>query len=325
MANFYVLAHRTGKQIQVGMTEGDVMSALQAFCDDAGERPEDWTIAMQRPVSADLSESLGEDGVSIHFDRPRDISVTAVETDAPQSRVRENRAAETRAEPAAAPVPGDASRGRHRKSDQPRVSRKPRPRTPPRATPKAVPETVSVASDARGQAPTGTGVARRRASRTWASPSSMDDSRGKRDRERHESALGHQIESHRFWDLVVLLARERLEHEDLVARALATAVIRDGLQLHSVDPRWLSNADGSLELRGTPYVGYTPAHSGELMVVRPEALDHLRRVVQAGRAPNRDMLREEFIRRGDFARWLIWAGEPWPRFWFPSGPERLAV
>ena len=49
--------------------------------------------------------------------------------------------------------------------------------------------------------------------------------------------LGHKIESHKFWDVVTLWAKERLEHENLVARALATAVIREGLILHSTDPK----------------------------------------------------------------------------------------
>jgi hypothetical protein len=44
----------------------------------------------------------------------------------------------------------------------------------------------------------------------------------------------------------------------MIARALAAGVIRDGLILHSTDPKWLKADDGKLELRGTPYVGYDP-------------------------------------------------------------------
>ena len=60
--------------------------------------------------------------------------------------------------------------------------------------------------------------------------------------------LGHKIESLKFWDVVTLWAKERLEHENLVARALATAIVREGLRLHSADPKWLKGDDGNFEL-----------------------------------------------------------------------------
>ena len=137
--------------------------------------------------------------------------------------------------------------------------------------------------------------------------------------------MGHRIESHRFWDIVTLWAKERLEPESLVARALATAVIRDGLTLHSTAPNWLQDNDGKLELRGTPYVGYDPLGAGEAMILRAETLEHLLGVVRAAREPDRSRLTDEFIYRSDFAKWLIWSGEPWPQFWFPKGKERIAL
>ena len=45
----------------------------------------------------------------------------------------------------------------------------------------------------------------------------------------------HQIESYKFWDIVTLWAKEQLESEELVTRALAKGVIRDGLKLQSVN------------------------------------------------------------------------------------------
>ena len=44
------------------------------------------------------------------------------------------------------------------------------------------------------------------------------------------------VESFRFWDVVALWARERLEHESLIARVLATGIIRDGLRFQSTEP-----------------------------------------------------------------------------------------
>jgi hypothetical protein len=138
-------------------------------------------------------------------------------------------------------------------------------------------------------------------------------------------ALGHKIESHRFWDIVTLWSKERLEHESLVARALATAVVREGLILHSTDPKWLKTNNGKLELRGTPYVGYDPTGSGEIMILRAETLEHLLSVVSAAKEPDKSKLHDEFILRSDFARWLIWSGEQWPKFWFPEGKETIAL
>ena len=136
--------------------------------------------------------------------------------------------------------------------------------------------------------------------------------------------IGHRIESHKFWDIVTLWSRERLEHESLVARALATAIVKEGLMLHSTDPKWVKGNDGNFELKGTPYVGYDPTGSGEVMILKSEALEHLLNVVRSAREPDHSILSGEFIFRADFARWLIWSGEEWPKFWFPEGAEKIS-
>ena len=133
--------------------------------------------------------------------------------------------------------------------------------------------------------------------------------------------LGHKIESHKFNDIITLWAKERLEHETLIARALVTAVVKDGLMLHSTDPKWLKGDNGKFELRGTPYVGYDPLGSGEIMVLKTEVLEHLLSVVGSAKEPDKSKLSDEFIFRDDFARWLSQSEEAWPKFWFPKGAE----
>src|ERR1700730_623198 len=71
----------------------------------------------------------------------------------------------------------------------------------------------------------------------------------------------HQVESYKFWDVVTLWAKEQLEAEEVIARALAKAVIRDGLRLQSTDIRWAKGA--ALELRGEPFVGFYAAPESE--------------------------------------------------------------
>ncbi len=128
--------------------------------------------------------------------------------------------------------------------------------------------------------------------------------------------LSQLVESYKFWDVVTHWAKERLEHEETVARALARAVICDGLILNSVDKRWAIGGREKMELKGYPYVGYSPISAGELMVLRAEALTHLLSVVQKAESPSRQLLSEEFIVREGFKRWLVWADQPFPAFWF---------
>src|SRR5260221_8948678 len=111
----------------------------------------------------------------------------------------------------------------------------------------------------------------------------------------------HQVESFKFWDIVILWAKEELEPEEVVARALAKGVVRDGLRLSSTDLRWVKGKASPLALHGQPYVGFCAKPGGELCVLRSEALEHLLAVVREARRPSRKALREEFIFRDVFA------------------------
>ncbi len=135
------------------------------------------------------------------------------------------------------------------------------------------------------------------------------------------AALSPRVESYRFGDVVRLWARERLAHEITVARALARAVVCDGLRLQSIDARWLeSNATAGqarpVEFRGYPYVGYAARPEGQLSVLRISALNHLLDVVVRGKEPDLRSLFEEFIMREDFRAWLLGQHLPLPEFWF---------
>jgi hypothetical protein len=124
----------------------------------------------------------------------------------------------------------------------------------------------------------------------------------------------HQVESYKFWDVVTLWAKEQLESEEVIARGLAKAVIRDGLRLQSTDIRWAKGA--ALELKGQPFVGFCAVPGSELSVLRAEALEHLLAVVRQARRPSRTALTDEFITKADFRRWLRATRQQPPAFWF---------
>lgn len=124
------------------------------------------------------------------------------------------------------------------------------------------------------------------------------------------------VETYRFWDVVTLWGRERLEHEDIVARVLAGAVIQDGLKLQSVDPRWVKGNDQGMEFRGYPYVGFRANPGTEMCVIRVQALEHLLAIFQRGEQPSREQLSEEFVSREDFRKWVVAKHIALPRFWF---------
>jgi hypothetical protein len=123
------------------------------------------------------------------------------------------------------------------------------------------------------------------------------------------------VESYRFWDVVTLWARERLEHEEIVARALARAVVCDGLKLQSVDARWLKGNDRGIEFKGYPYVGFCATPGSPMCVLRAEALEHLLAIVRKADTPLRDRLVEEFIVRDDFRAWAKAHDLRLPAFW----------
>lgn len=125
----------------------------------------------------------------------------------------------------------------------------------------------------------------------------------------------HRIESFKFWDVAALWSNERLEHESVIARALAQGIVDDGLRFQSVDPRWL-RPEGSLS--GRPYVGYSSDPSRIPVLLRIDALQHLLAVVRQAAMPSRTALAQEFVTRGDFRAWLDATGQPLPSFWFAA-------
>jgi hypothetical protein len=130
------------------------------------------------------------------------------------------------------------------------------------------------------------------------------------------------VESYRFWDVVTLWARERLEHERIVAATLARGVVCDGLRLQSVDLRWMKGSPRAVEFRGFPYVGYRAEPKAPMCVLRASALDHLLAIVNRAETPARERLLEEFILRKDFRAWAIESELRLPTFWFGTATSR---
>lgn len=130
-------------------------------------------------------------------------------------------------------------------------------------------------------------------------------------------SIRHHVESYRFWDIVTQWARETLQHELVMARAMAKGVMRDGLRLQSVDPNWLN--EGTFALRGAPMVGYVAREGNLPIFIRASALRHLADVVERAATPDPDRLFEEFITRQDFRAWLEQQGLELPSFWFAAG------
>lgn len=126
--------------------------------------------------------------------------------------------------------------------------------------------------------------------------------------------LSHLVESYKFWDVVTLWAKENLEHEDIVARALARGIIRDGLIFQSIDTRWIKGKE--LEFCGDPYVGFVAKPEGPIAVLRAEVLEHLLSIVRTAKKPSRDIIKDEFVLRDDFKNWLITTNQTLPHFWF---------
>ena len=130
------------------------------------------------------------------------------------------------------------------------------------------------------------------------------------------TSLSQLVETYRFADVVALWSRERLEPPVIVARALARAVVCDGLRLQSIDGRWAKSLDKPIEFRGYPYVGYTAQPDGAMSILSAAALNHLFAIVERAEEPALEKLHEEFIDRNDFRAWLQKAGLPLPSFWY---------
>ncbi len=129
-------------------------------------------------------------------------------------------------------------------------------------------------------------------------------------------SLSQLVESYKFWDVVTLWAKEKLEHEDIVARALARGIIREGLKFESVDLRWTK--DEELEFRGDPYVGFVAKPGGTLAVLRSEVLEHLLSIFRNAKTPSREILKDEFVLKEDFRSWINDTGQTLPSFWFSN-------
>lgn len=127
--------------------------------------------------------------------------------------------------------------------------------------------------------------------------------------------LRQVVESYRFRDVVSLWGRERLEHEVLVARCLASAFASGELRLQCADDRWLGGEAGQVVLRGEPLVGYCPLPDEPPMLLRADALAHLLALAREQQDPDYALLHEAFIRRADFLRWTARRGLDAPAFW----------
>lgn len=134
--------------------------------------------------------------------------------------------------------------------------------------------------------------------------------------------LGHHVESYRFWDIVTQWARETVQHEHVIARALAKGVLRDGLRAQSVDSKWTNK--GTFELRGLPFVGYVAKDGSLPIFIRSSALQHLRDIVENAATPDPQVLFEEFVTKQDFLAWLTQARLNPPSFWFQANERHVS-
>lgn len=130
---------------------------------------------------------------------------------------------------------------------------------------------------------------------------------------------GQLVETYKFWDIVPLWSRERLENELVIARALARGIVVDGLRFQSVDPRRVKS-DRSLS--GYPYVGYAANPESPPVLLRAEALEHLLAVVRQATVPSREILTAEFVSRDDFLLWLKATHQAPPSFWFTAAERK---
>jgi hypothetical protein len=132
---------------------------------------------------------------------------------------------------------------------------------------------------------------------------------------------GQLVETYRFWDVAALWARERLDNEIVVARALGRGVIVDGLRFQSVDPQWIKT---DRSLNGYPYVGYAAKPDTPPVLLRAEALEHLLSIVRQATTPSRELLASEFVSREEFRAWLASTDQALPSFWFTDSERQAA-
>ncbi len=126
------------------------------------------------------------------------------------------------------------------------------------------------------------------------------------------------VETYRLPDVIRMWARERLEHEIIVAQDLARAIVCKGLRLQSVDGRWAAGPLKPIEFSGYPYVGYVALPGSSMSIVRISALNHLFAIVEQKEEPDLEKLHEEFLCKQDFREWLQRQNRPLPQFWFEA-------
>ena len=121
------------------------------------------------------------------------------------------------------------------------------------------------------------------------------------------------IESYKFWDIVELWGRERLEHDVVISKELAIGIIKDGLKFQSTDPNWLNSSE---ELLSYPYVGYSAVPGEKPIIIKAEVLEHLLAVSRDDIDASKLILQDEAVSKNDFKSWLVRTGQSFPNFWF---------
>ncbi len=129
------------------------------------------------------------------------------------------------------------------------------------------------------------------------------------------------IESYKFWDIVELWGRERLEHDVVIAKELAIGIIKDGLKFQSADPNWLKPTE---ELLSYPYVGYSAVPGEKAIIIKAEVLEHLLAVSLNKQDASKLILQDEAVTKTDFTAWLVRTGQSFPNFWFSSEKQANA-
>ena len=125
--------------------------------------------------------------------------------------------------------------------------------------------------------------------------------------------INTQVESYKFWDIVKLWGRETLEHEVVVARKLATGVVKSGLRFQSTNPKWLNSTE---ELLSYPYIGYTSIATDGPIIIKAGVLAHLINVAEEKTDPSKLVLKDEVVLKEDFRKWLVRTGQSFPKFWY---------
>jgi len=123
------------------------------------------------------------------------------------------------------------------------------------------------------------------------------------------------IESYKFWDIVILWGRERLVHDVVISKELAVGIVKEGLRFHSTDPNWLSPVE---ELLSYPYVGYSAVPGEKPVIVKADVLEHLLAVSVDKVDASKLILQDEVVSKNDFKFWLTRTGQSLPIFWFSN-------